>query len=109
MPSQVMASLNPTRNLREERFLKGSSNTTHGDHTESSETELHLIRNPVHEFNLLNTAEQERAERKEPERKRGLAGCERSVILRKGSELAAHTAALLGPQIHSNPHWPSLP
>lgn len=43
---------------------KGSSNTTHGDGTGSSQTELLLIRNPEYEFNLLNIAEHERPERK---------------------------------------------
>lgn len=56
---------------------KDSSNTTHRDCPGSSQTELLLIRNLVHEFHLLNTAEHEEPERKVLERKLVVVGCER--------------------------------
>lgn len=54
-----------------------SSNTTYGDCPGSSQTELLLIRNLVHEFHFLNTVEHEEPERKVLERKLVVVGCER--------------------------------
>lgn len=57
MPSQVVVSLNPTRNQTGGGKIPEKIPETQP--MEMTQTELLLIRNLVQEFNLLNTAEHE--------------------------------------------------